>query len=97
MNIEDIEEIVDIEKITVNPGKQSKVIHWDKGFLIVAAVKGNGLIRKVDEETSGRPLGCEAVIKIASSNDNKFKIVVPENKKEQLIAIIFKMSPTKNA
>lgn len=98
MNIEDIKkikEIADIQRITVNPGQESEVIYWDKGFLIVTAVQGDGLLRNADDEDIVRSLSCEAVIKIASSNDNKFKLAVPKDKKKPLVAIIIKMLSTK--
>lgn len=97
MDIEDIEEIVGVERIIVNPGKESEVVTWDKGFVIITAVQGNGLLRKVDDEIGGRPLNCDAIVKVAFSNDNRFKLAVPKNKKESLVVIVFKMLSTKHA
>ena len=97
MNIKNIKEIKDIQRITVEPGQKSDVISRGDDFLVVIAVQGGGMIRQVGRENGGNFVNYRTAVRLDFDYGKDFQLSVLDVKKEPLVAIVFRMVMTKHA
>jgi hypothetical protein len=96
MDISEIKEIKGIERITINPGEQSKVIKRDTSILLIAGVDGCGEVRTL-ENKGGWIVSPNYATHLSFRDGSEFVIKVAKAFKVSLIALVQKIELTKKS
>ncbi|HAM88619.1 MAG: hypothetical protein US83_C0012G0033 [Candidatus Falkowbacteria bacterium GW2011_GWC2_38_22] len=99
-DIKIIEELKNIQKVTIKPGEKSQIITGKGGLLVIVGVSGSGKIRltknNIGKNNSNQHfINKNSIVKLPSNKTEQYQISVYKSAITELVVIIFDIETAK--